>query len=103
MFNIEGLTSLLGRVGQSAPSIFNSLNAGQTASNPYTQMYNQSQQRLPMQQQPQQNYFAPPQSEEIPIESFMPYPQEGGFNINSLFNRASGGQQTNPFNQFRLG
>lgn len=102
----QGLTSLLGQIGQQAPSIFNSLNAGQTASNPYLQNYNRVQQQ-PMQQQSQMlGGFMPQQQEEIPIESFMPYQQQGGFSMNSLFNRnrqMSGGQQINPFNNIMLG
>src|SRR5574344_1377498 len=102
----QSLASLLGQLGQQAPSIFNSLNAGQTASNPYLQNYNKTQQQ-PMQQQSQMlGGFMPQQTDEIPTESFIPYQQQGGFNINSLFNRnrqISGGQEVNPFNNIILG
>src|SRR5574344_352798 len=102
----QSLASLLGQLGQQAPSIFNSLNAGQTASNPYLQNYNRVQQQ-PMQQQPQMlGSFMPQQQEEIPIESIMPYSQENSFKMYSLFNRnrqMSGGQQVNPFNNINLG
>ena len=98
----EGLLSLLGQIGKSAPSIFNSLTAGQTASNPYLQNYNQSLQQQPLQQQNQQqnlNAFIPQQNNQYPQESFIPQQQYGNYPVMSLFNRnrlMSGGQQTNP-------
>ena len=80
MFNIEGLTSLLGQVGKYAPSIYNSLNAGQTASNPYLQNYNKSQQQPQQGLSMLQNTFAPQQDDNrMPDESIMPFPKENGF------------------------